>query len=158
MPPSLVLISPQTWRCAFRDLSIDRQCEALFVQSTHGLLFRQPFSCLLHVWRHPVGKGRLLDLVSSRINRFIVNCCQSIRIQLVAKSNKSGPKTSMNVGHFSVEPPAHKYIGRLPSRADGCKDVVSLGVAPPTPSNACTNDCLCETWNRSMSTLKHDAV
>lgn len=72
--------------------------------------------------------------------------------------NQRRPETPMNVRDFAVDQLADQNIRAVTNGPGRSKNLLPLGVSPPTSSNRFAGDRLRKAWNRSARRLEYNAM
>jgi hypothetical protein len=108
--------------------------------------------------RNPGGKTAFFNHVFSRggvhfSNLYEVRVWKSLR-----KSHERRPQTTVHIGDFSVDKPAHKHIGAIPNRAGDREYLATSRVRPPASANRFPGNGRGQRRHRTRARLQHQSV
>ena len=108
--------------------------------------------------RNPGGKAAFFNHVFSRGGVHLSNLCKVRVWQSLRKSHERRPQTTMHIGDFPLNNPAHQYIGAIPNRAGDREYLPTSRMRPPASANRFPGNGRGQRRHRTRARLQHQSV
>jgi hypothetical protein len=122
---------------------------------TNGALLVKVGRLRSNLARNPSRKADFLNDVLSGCGVQFSNLSEVRSWKSLRKSHQCGPQTTVHIGDFSVNEPAHKHIGAIPDRAGDGEYFATASVCPPAAGDRSSGDGRGERRHRPGARLQH---
>jgi hypothetical protein len=108
--------------------------------------------------RNPGGKAAFFNNMFPRGGVHFSNLCEVRVWKSLRKSHEHRPQTTVHIGDFSANKPAHKHIGAIPNRAGDREYLATSRVRPPASADWFPGNGRDQRRHRPRAGLQHQSV